>query len=883
METSGGRHRMSGEEPLARHRAEGAPPRLNPSAGALQGSAAGGPQGSAAGALQGSAAGALHGSAPGAPPGSSVGSADQPAGVPDRSSAARHAQPRPAPPPVDPETGLPPGMTRGILELAAERLAASRAAQAAARAAQATPTDTDSAVPTRQDAAEPGAPGVPDAGWAAADLRRHSPEASVGHGHRPSFLPDAGPQAARGVDVYGQPVETAPRASAAGAASAAPDVDVYHQPVVITEAELHAPAEVEPQPVDWQSMRRMRAARAAALSEQRAEPRPDPAAVDGQGAGLQQQEPPAEAEPIVEPDRPSRRRPILRTTADTPAQPQDAGQAVHPEAGQTAYSPGTEPTAYPQGAGPTAYPQAAGPTAYPQAMGQQDAAIRWSEADLDSLRPALPPQFVSDTAEIPRVYPDLHDRSVAWPEPEPEDPHDAWFWSTTDHPPAGLPESLRLPAGIPEGLWHPAEDERAAAGSDLAGTGLAASDVAGMDPAWPAEDAGSAGYPEYAELAGDVGFAASMGHTGYANPADQTAFGEQATHEQPAYVDPQQSGHIPAPAAAPAGADAAGLTGAHAAGLAEAHAVEVNTAAAAEVHADDLPTARGGATPVVEIDRDAPPDVDGQPEESGTLTPDGRKLLRRRRRVTFLAYVMVVALVLVVGHELRDRQRPVAEPEAARPAPIGAPEADRGQRDHLAEQRGSALSETNGKAGHFRYVTSRGSVLGTGGDLHRFKVAVEETVGDVAPDDFARTVDRTLGDRRSWIGGGKVRLRRVPKSADNAEFTVFLASPTTSEKMCAAGGLHTEGFTSCRVPGQVIINAERWATAIPEYDGHLGEYREYTINHEVGHQLGHGHEGCPGKGEPAPVMLQQTYGLEGCTRNAWPFLDGERYAGDARP
>jgi hypothetical protein len=184
-------------------------------------------------------------------------------------------------------------------------------------------------------------------------------------------------------------------------------------------------------------------------------------------------------------------------------------------------------------------------------------------------------------------------------------------------------------------------------------------------------------------------------------------------------------------------------------------------------------------------------------------------------------------------------------------------------------------------AGTFADVNSEGKILGNAGTLRRFRIAIENGINE-DPTAFATTVDQVLGDPRSWIAGGQFRLQRVPRSAP-AEFTIYLASPTTSEAMCARGGLHTDKFTSCRLQGQVIINDARWLTAIPDYGAPLDIYRAYAINHEVGHQLGHGHEACTGPGQLAPVMQQQTYGLKGCIANPWPFVNGQRYAGPPIP
>ncbi|WP_232323767.1 DUF3152 domain-containing protein [Catenuloplanes japonicus] len=182
-------------------------------------------------------------------------------------------------------------------------------------------------------------------------------------------------------------------------------------------------------------------------------------------------------------------------------------------------------------------------------------------------------------------------------------------------------------------------------------------------------------------------------------------------------------------------------------------------------------------------------------------------------------------------------------------------------------------------SGRFAYAAGPGPILGRAGTLRRFHVVTEAGAG-VGADPFAAEVDRILGDQRSWIASGQVRLQRVAQG-QGAEFTVYLATPKTSERMCAEGGLATSGYTSCRLVGKVIINVARWQTAIPDYGAPLSAYRAYAINHEVGHQFGHGHEACPGAGSPAPVMQQQTYGLRGCLANAWPYLTGRRYEGKA--
>ena len=263
--------------------------------------------------------------------------------------------------------------------------------------------------------------------------------------------------------------------------------------------------------------------------------------------------------------------------------------------------------------------------------------------------------------------------------------------------------------------------------------------------------------------------------------------------------------------------------------------------------------------------------------------PATRRMYQRRRRTVLLLFLTLSVVVLVVGHVVQDddRRAPVT---AAAPVASAAPESQppkSGVGPAAAAPAKPApavrpLNRPRSPAG-FTFARGLGPVLGTAGPLRRFQVAVEGPRGPRL-DSFADQVDRILGDPRSWIAARQFRLQRVPRAAA-AEFTIYLSSRGTTDEMCGTGGLETDGYTSCRLPGQVIINIARWADAVPGYPASLRNYRAYAINHEVGHQLGHRHEGCPGRGRPAPVMMQQTYGLGGCVANSWPYVGGRRYLG----
>ncbi|MFE6648971.1 DUF3152 domain-containing protein [Nocardioides sp. NPDC057772] len=143
-----------------------------------------------------------------------------------------------------------------------------------------------------------------------------------------------------------------------------------------------------------------------------------------------------------------------------------------------------------------------------------------------------------------------------------------------------------------------------------------------------------------------------------------------------------------------------------------------------------------------------------------------------------------------------------------------------------------------------------------------YRVEVEKGLPYSAKE-VARFIETTLADNRGWAA--EHELVRVDGHAD---LRIVLATPETADELCAP--LDTGGRLSCRNGSDVVLNAWRWHFGADSYGDDLTAYRRYVVNHETGHALGYPHAECPGDGATAPVMLQQTKGLDGCTANPWP-------------
>ncbi|MFT4127703.1 MAG: DUF3152 domain-containing protein [Gordonia sp. (in: high G+C Gram-positive bacteria)] len=200
---------------------------------------------------------------------------------------------------------------------------------------------------------------------------------------------------------------------------------------------------------------------------------------------------------------------------------------------------------------------------------------------------------------------------------------------------------------------------------------------------------------------------------------------------------------------------------------------------------------------------------------------------------------------------------------------------------------GGGFTVTGKKTFHVVHGTT--DRVGDSGQVYTYQVQVEDgLIGtDFAGDaGFAKLVEATLGNPRSWIGGGRVSFRRIDRGTPDLK--IALTSSGTTRELC---GYQIRLETSCFYPPtrQVLLNEARWVRGAISYQGDDVAYRQYLINHEVGHGIGYeNHEPCPAQGALAPIMMQQSFGTSNkqvaaldpgiggdpaftCKPNPWPF------------
>ena len=128
------------------------------------------------------------------------------------------------------------------------------------------------------------------------------------------------------------------------------------------------------------------------------------------------------------------------------------------------------------------------------------------------------------------------------------------------------------------------------------------------------------------------------------------------------------------------------------------------------------------------------------------------------------------------------------------------------------------------------------------------------------PQQFAREIAIYLADPDGWVSRG---VTFVPSSVSRAQMVIHLTPFSAMKSLGCDAALSCAEFNG----REVHLNAKRWGEGARESKLSLKAYRQYMVTHEVGHILGYDHSRCPGRGVPAPVMLQQTMGIGPCKPN----------------
>lgn len=216
-------------------------------------------------------------------------------------------------------------------------------------------------------------------------------------------------------------------------------------------------------------------------------------------------------------------------------------------------------------------------------------------------------------------------------------------------------------------------------------------------------------------------------------------------------------------------------------------------------------------------------------------------------RIYALPVLIVITILVVVNTVQHTADDELAAPVRSTPPTTATPVVTEGSAVPVDPHSGTAVlppgpAITQTGAGTWHIVPGDGPVVGRGKHVYRYQVAVEDGIDQAlysGDDAFAADVQATLSDPRSWIAAGTVSLQRVDSAFPHPDFVVSLTTPGTDHRPDLCG--HVIGYeASCWQPGvhRVIVNLARWVRGALAFDGDLGLYRQYAVNHEVGQQGG---------------------------------------------
>ncbi len=251
----------------------------------------------------------------------------------------------------------------------------------------------------------------------------------------------------------------------------------------------------------------------------------------------------------------------------------------------------------------------------------------------------------------------------------------------------------------------------------------------------------------------------------------------------------------------------------------------------------------------------------------------------RLRRTLAGALVLLLVAVVTVRLISRGDDAPVVSGSAkSTPAVVSSasttttPSNEDGSTATETRKPGAMKVPQNG-TGKITVVPVPKAAVATTGRTVTYTVEIEGGLG-VDATEVATTIETILLDPRGWQKVDGVRFVNVtPAQAAggaHVDVRVTLASPGLTDKLCAP--MRTLSQVSCWNGERSVLNFRRWALGDDSYGTDIARYRLYQVNHEVGHGIGHQHKQCPGKGKRAPVMVQQTLDLGGCT--PWPYPSG---------